>query len=268
MTIPDFHPRLWVPWFLILLAGCGSGSGPEAPERPPASTAPTLDPALEAEAEALLRAGDLPGIATLLEPHPPESLTSRAALLLAIALHKGVRYGAAEPLFAQALAAQPPVEGRAGGLHFHAWCLLQLGRLDEARARFEEHAVLDPEEGDTSLGLGRIALAEGRLEHARLHLRRAVDLHRGVTASGRADRREEEGRCLAWLSDVELESGNLPDARAALEASVRAFPFSRGAWTKLHDVCLAMGDETAANSALERRGQLDAALERASLEQR
>ncbi|QDU69412.1 tetratricopeptide repeat protein [Engelhardtia mirabilis] len=239
---------------LAALASCG-----EVADSPP--PVPFADwSGVDAAVEQMIVAGDLQGAIERIEPFAGRPLPPHTELLFATALHGAKRYGAAEPHFARALAAEPPLPERAGGLHLHAWCLFQLGRLDEARARFEEHALLDPEEGDTPLGLGRIALAEGDLVGARRELERAVALHRAASESGRADRRAEGARALAFLADVELAEGNAPAARQALEASVTSYPFHLGAWSKLHEVCVELGDAAGAEKALEGRAHFEGLL--------
>lgn len=245
--------------FGLVLCACGrSGDADRPPEVAPSpgEVVPTpMPPGLEAEAEGLLRAGDLEGLIDLLEPIEAASMSPRVALILASALHKAQRHGAALPYFERALSAEPPVPGYAGGLHLQAWCLFQLGRLEESRELFERHAELVPDEGDTFIGLGRIALSEGRLDDAKSLLGRAAELHRTAAARG-LDRRAGHGRALAWLGDVELARGELGAARAALEASVVVHPESPGAWGKLADVRAAQGDESGAEDARRRRDAL------------
>lgn len=260
-------PRRAVAVAIAALAAGGAGCGADAPAPTGAGASPVDWAAVEADLEGLIARGDvLTALARVESTGTDAAPPPRVELLFATALHGAKRYGAAEPRFAHALAAEPPPEGFAGGVHLHAWCLFQLGRLDEARARFLEHAALDPTEGDTPLGLGRIALADGRLADAREALERSVALHRAASESGRADRRAEGARALAFLGDVHLAEGDPAAARAALEASVTSYPFHLGAWSKLHAVCLELGDDAGAAKALEGRAHFEALRDEAAVD--
>jgi tetratricopeptide (TPR) repeat protein len=220
---------------------------------------PQLDDALRR-----LAAGDLAAAHDLARAVATERPGSaRAAFLVALALHKQKNYGAALPEFDRAISLGPTFEPFAPVRYFRAWCLYNLGRLAEARAEFEAHLALVPDEGDSRFGLGLIATDEGRLGDAERELTAALaDAERRVRA-GDGGRRADAAKAHARLADVILIRAHdarddrneradlLARARAELEAGVALYPQHYTTWYKLHQVLTELGEDDLAARALQ-----------------
>ncbi len=239
-------------------AACGSGDAPAPPPEPaPAqpAAAPVLEP-LDLRLDNALRmivGGDLEGARTLAASVLAERPSSaRASFLVGLAYHKQKNYGAAEPLFDRALELGPTFEPFAPVVYFRGWCRYYLGELDGARADFEAHLALVPNDADSRFGLGVIALDEGRLDDAERELGRALELSSALLAGGDESRRPDVSKAHARLADVHLLRDDLEGARRELEAAVELYPAHYNAWYKLHQVRLRLGDGPGAAEALSR----------------
>jgi tetratricopeptide (TPR) repeat protein len=240
------------------VAACGSGEAPAPPAEPaPAAAQPAaapapepLDPRLD---DALRRVakGDFEGARALAGAVLAERPSSaRAAFLVGLAHHKQKNYGAAEPFFDRALALGPTFEPFAPVTYFRAWCRYYLGDLAGARADFEAHLALVPDDADSRFGLGVIALDEGRLDDAERELGRALERSSALLGAGDDSRRADAAKAHARLADVRWLRDDAEGARRELEAAVELYPAHYAAWYKLHQVRLRLGDEQGAAEAL------------------
>jgi tetratricopeptide (TPR) repeat protein len=241
---------------LLLVAACG----PEPADPPDAAAAaekpaaaPGPEPGEPRLDEALRRvaAGDFDAARALagavLEERPA---SARAAFLVGLAHHKQKNYGAAEPFFDRALALGPTFEPFAPVFYFRAWCRYYRGDPAGARADFEAHLRLAPDEADSWFGLGLIALDEGRLDDAERDLGRALRMGAERLEAGDEGRRPDVPKAHARLADVRLQRDDLDGARRELEAAVALYPAHYAAWYKLHQVWLRLGEDERAAEAL------------------
>lgn len=238
-------------------AACGSGEPPRAQDPPPQAAAPPAQPAPEPPEPRLddalqrIAKGDFEGargLAGAVLAERPGS--ARAAFLVALAHHKQKNYGAAAPYFDRALSLGPTFEPYAPVTYFRGWCRYYLGDLPGARADFEAHLELVPDEADSRFGLGVIALDEGRLDDAERELGLALELSSERLRSGDGSRRPDAAKAHARLADVHLLRGDAAGARRELEAALELYPAHYAAWYKLHQVLLRLGDEQGAAEAL------------------
>lgn len=231
-----------------------SPSEPSAtPAAPAAAPAPVMEPADPRLDEALRRiaAGDFEGARALCSAVTEERPTSaRAAFLLGLAHHKQKNYGAALPCFDRALELGPTFEPFAPVTYFRAWCRYYMGDSAGARADFEAHLRLVPDDADSCFGLGVIALDEGRLDDADRELRQALQLSTERFERGDESRRADVAKAHARLADVHLLRDDPEAARRELEAAVELYPAHYAAWYKLHQVLLRLGEDEAAAEAL------------------
>ena len=116
----------------------------------------------------------------------------------------------------------------------------KLGRLDEARARFERALELDPTFPAAALGLGLVALRQGRFEEARVQLERALG--------------EDPGAALGWnaLGVVRAETDDLQGAVEAWERAAAADPRMPDPLLNLALAYQRLGRSVPAIAALER----------------
>ena len=249
----------------LLAVSCGGsettvgGTDPEVVPDTAAATPPEPelpDPRLD-DALRAIAAGDFEGASALAERVAAERPSSaRAAFVTALALHKQKNYGAAIPRFDRALELGPTFEPFAPVHYFRGWCLYNLGRLAEARAAFETHLALVPDDGDSRFALGLIASDEGRLADAREGLTAALRDAEARIARGQNDRRADAAKARARLADLELMRDDVPRvealaaARAQLEAALETYPPHYTTWYKLHQVLTEQGEDELAAIAL------------------
>jgi predicted Zn-dependent protease len=105
-------------------------------------------------------------------------------------------------------------------LHLHmANGLFELGRLAEARAEYEATLALDPRSARAWLGLGEVALRQGRPDEELKLMQQAV-------AAG-----TESALVLSRLAQIELARGQLAEAEEHAAKAVRLLPsFAPGWW--------------------------------------
>jgi tetratricopeptide (TPR) repeat protein len=250
---------------LAFASGCGRDAGAppgaephaEAPAAVPGAPAPAAapprepaDPRLD-DALRRIAGGDFEGAralaGTVLEERPD---SARAVFLVGLAHHKQKNYGAAAPCFDRALELGPTFEPFAPVTYFRAWCRYNLGDAAGARADFEAHLRLVPDEADSYFGLGVVALDEGRLADAERELRRSLQLSTERVERGDESRRADAAKARARLSDVYLLRDDPQAARLELEAAVELYPAHYTAWYKLHQVLLRLREDDAAAAAL------------------
>jgi len=127
---------------------------------------------------------------------------------------------------------------------------LNAGRLDEARARYEEARSLDPAEGRAELGLAVVADREERVDEASLAFRTAAA--RGLEGYWALEK--------AWASFLDRQGQ--PDAAVPhLRRAVADFPESPSLWGQLGLTLEAVGKPAEARAALQEaseRGSRDA----------
>ena len=162
---------------------------------------------------------------TILEQNPG---IGRARFLLGIVLQKQKQYEAALANLNAALDLEQafPESQHAG--HFTGWCFFNLGRLEDARASFNQHLNEYPNEGDSHFGLGIVAIDQGDFVTAKSSLLKAIDLQKDTPRRAR-----EVAKAHARLGDVYLAENSLDDARSNYHTAVIRWPDHYEAWAKL-----------------------------------
>lgn len=167
----------------------------------------------------------------------------QAIFLFGLTFHREYRYDAARRHFERAAELSPlyhPIH------HFLGWCLYYLGEPEAARNAFEAHLALRPDEGDSHFGIGLIDLEEDRLEDAEARFRNAIELQK-----------DNPGRVLAVakahsrLGDALMKQGRHEEAREHLERGTQMDPDQYEALYQLYRVLLTLGEEEAAERALQ-----------------
>jgi type IV pilus assembly protein PilF len=100
--------------------------------------------------------------------------------------------------FCEALAADPTISTPWRPLSNCGWALMKLGRLDEARARFEEALTFFPRFGPALLNLGILEAKQGHTVKAIRSLQKALDSGR-LSASGHAEANYRLGELFVGL---------------------------------------------------------------------
>lgn len=100
--------------------------------------------------------------------------------------------------FCEALAADPTISTPWRPLSNCGWALMKLGRLDEARARFEEALTFFPRFGPALLNLGILEAKQGHAVKAIRSLQKALDSGR-LSASGHAEANYRLGELFVGL---------------------------------------------------------------------
>lgn len=255
---------------LVFAAACSDGAGP-ADEATGAALVEAVLPRYRAADDEALRAAEAALVAdpdfraaqalfaegrlaeaearldALVERWPD---WGRVRFLRAVARHEQTLYAAARPELERVLREGPDFHRAHNALYYYGWCLLKLGELEGARAAFEAHLELEPDEGDSHFALGLIDWEEDRVDAAGERFQRALELFR---------RPEDLAKGHARLADVLERRGRLREARAEVEASIRAWPTHPEAWFQLSRVLRALGDEDGADRALARHEELVAA---------
>ena len=124
--------------------------------------------------------------------------------------------------------------GHTEAMRLRAIALLQLGRLDEARATLEAALALAPRSIELLCNLGSVALAAGDAEAAIAALDQAYAIA------------PEHPAVLLGLGNARRANGDLDGARETYTAATRAQPGHAGAWLNLAAVELALGQHVAA----------------------
>lgn len=217
-----------------------------------AAAMPRLDPGL-AEAFRLVKSGrfeDGRKAAEIYLAVPAPAHPGQAQFVIGLSYHQQRLYERAESHFARGLALEPDyVTAR----FFHGFALLNLGRLDEAKAELEAYAARDPDEAEARFGLGLVALEQDRADDAQAQIERAIAIVEGKGA--RADPKDL-ARYQARLADVHLRLDRLDPARAALEKSIVLNPDHFETWHKLSRVLRRLGDTAGAERAQARSDEL------------
>jgi tetratricopeptide (TPR) repeat protein len=214
------------------------------------------DPRL-AQAEERVLAGDLVGVAELLEPLVEEYPdTGRARLLLGWSLKEQAKWPLAVPHLERALELEP-FERQQTARFLLGWCRYYSGDLSGARADLELYLELEPDDTDTHFGLGVVALDEGRLDDAEGSFRRAIDLLEGEIAAVEAmgmpsPLRADLARAQFRLGEVLVAMKRWSEAKGAFDAAKTLVPSFREAWWQLYQVLLELGEDGAAQAAFER----------------
>ncbi|HRP63134.1 MAG TPA: tetratricopeptide repeat protein [Phycisphaerales bacterium] len=171
----------------------------------------------------------------------------QAIFLFGLTFHRDNRYDAARRHFERAAQLSPlyhPIH------HFLGWCLYYLGEPEAARSAFEAHLALTPDEGDSHFGIGLIDLEEDRLKEAEARFRAAIELQK-----------DNPGRVLAVakahsrLGDALMKQGRHEEAREHLERGTQMDPDQYEALYQLYRVLLTLGEEEAAERALQAHHQ-------------
>ncbi len=110
--------------------------------------------------------------------------------------------------------------------YYRGMTALDLGQVPKARASFVAYLAAEPQKTEVLFGLALVELEEGRNPDARKHLEQTVELARQRLASARdsADAKRDLGRYLARLGDACTRTGELDQARKALEESIPLLP--------------------------------------------
>ncbi len=164
-----------------------------------------------------------------------------AAFLLGWMHHKQGHFALALPWLERALAAGPTYPKARQVFFLFGRCLQESGHLKEARRAYEADGLLYPEGGDSPFRLALLDFEEGQLVSCEARL---------ITALERFDTPREKAKVLAHLADLHLARDELGPARARLEECVKLYPHYE-AFYKLSKVCARLGDEAAAQAALE-----------------
>jgi tetratricopeptide (TPR) repeat protein len=181
---------------------------------------------------------------------PGSAHPGQAEFVIGLSYHQQRLYERAHAHFARALALEPDyVTAR----FFHGFALLNLGRLDEARAELEAYVARSPDESEPHFGLGLVALEQDRSTDAQREIERAISV---AEAQGPRANRRDLARYQARLADVHLRLDRLAPARAALEKSIALFPDHFETWHKLARVLRRQGDTAAADRAQTRSDEL------------
>ncbi len=217
-----------------------------------AAALPRLDPGLT-DAFRLVQGGrfdDGRRAAEVYLASPAPAHPGQAQFVIGLSYHQQKLYERAEAHFARGLGLEPDyVTAR----FFRGFALLNLGRLDEARAELEAYLARDPDEAEARFGLGLVALEQDRPQDAQRAIESAIATAEGKGA--RADRRDL-ARYQARLADVHLRLDHLEAARASLEKSIALHPEHFETWHKLSRVLRRLGDAAGADRAQERSDEL------------
>jgi tetratricopeptide (TPR) repeat protein len=142
-----------------------------------------------------------------------------------------------------ALRALDTVPDAARDARFHTYragVLLNIGRVDEARAAIDQALALNPQAGEALAERAIIAIVQDRREEALADARRAVELSPDSAAARIA------------LSYAQQAAFDLEAARATLREAVEIAPADALAWARLAELELSFGDTSAARAAADR----------------
>ncbi len=178
------------------------------------------------------------GLEQHLRQHPDDG---PAEFLLGLTYHREKRYALARPHFEAAADMEP---GYHPTHHFLGWCLYYLGDMTRARAAFEDHLALMPDEGDSIFAIGLIDLDEDRLDDAETRFRRAIELQ-----ASNPRRVKDVAKAHARLADVHIRRDELGAARSELQVATEMWPQHYTAFYKLSRVLNRLGDTEAAAEA-------------------
>lgn len=236
--------------------------------------------------ESLSRAGEHEQAAReargFAQAFPDSPLRERTDLFLAVAEMNAGRDEPAQRVLEQSLERFPQGALADQATLLLAQCRHRRGLLGEAADAYEVIAqrVRGPIAADALLGLGQIALAEGRLDDAAMSLdtllrnhpdsacvqaaslaRARVSLEQGDTAAARgrlealeaSGPREMKDDAAYWLAKCDLRDGNAEAAADRLRAAARRYDESDLAAEIMYDTAIATlraGDDAAAGDAL------------------
>ena len=186
----------------------------------------------------------------------------RAALILGIAHTKAKRYQEAKPALIRARDSKQPFPERKHAAHFLGWCCFHLGEMTEAKAAFEAHLALTPNEPDSTFGLGLVAFAEDRLEDADLLYAKALD---GFTKP--TPKPQDQARVLVRMADLALRRDDVAGAEKLLDSAVKAHALQHETWSKLARVYDRQGKSKEADAARANEQRILEALGRRTAQQ-
>ncbi|MHC5001584.1 MAG: tetratricopeptide repeat protein [Planctomycetota bacterium] len=175
--------------------------------------------------------------------HPDDGV---AAFLFGLTYHREKRYEKALSHYEQAVSLEPDYTPT---YHFLGWATYYLGRAEASRAAFERHLASHPDVADSHFGLGLVDLDQDRLDDAEQRFRTAIRLQE---EGGSPARPRDLAKAYAQLGEIFALRGSLEEARTALEHAVDLFPDHYEAHYRLYRVLLQLGEEAAAQQALER----------------
>ncbi|MDG2423419.1 MAG: tetratricopeptide repeat protein [Phycisphaerales bacterium] len=158
-----------------------------------------------------------------LNDHPEDA---RAEFLMGLSHHRDRRYARALTWLQDAIQHEPVYPP---AWHFLGWTHYYLGNPEPARRAFEEHLVMDPEEGDTHFGLGLLDIEAWQLDDAERHFQLAIELQADLP-----HRVKGVSKAKARLSEViEIRDENNQEAILLLQESVELYPDHYEAWYRL-----------------------------------
>jgi tetratricopeptide (TPR) repeat protein len=217
-----------------------------------AAAVPRLDPALN-PAFLHVKAGRFEDARKAAETYlaaPAPAHPGQAEFVIGLSYHQQKLYGRAAEHFERGLALEPDyVTAR----FFHGFALLNLGRLDAARAELEAYLARAPGEAEARFGLGLVAIEQDRVDDAQREIEAAIALAEG---QGPRASTADLARYHARLADVHLRRDRVEPARAELEKSIALNPDHFETWHKLSRVLRRQGDDAGADRAQARSDEL------------
>src|SRR5262245_58950923 len=209
---------------------------------------PRLDAGL-ADAFRLVKAGRFDegrAAARAYLERPAPAHPGQAEFVVGLAYHRERLYQRAEEHFARGLGLEPDY---ATARFFRGFALLNVGRLDDARAELERFLAQAPDDAEAHFGLGLVAIEQDRADDAARAIERAIAL---TEAAGPKADRGDLARYLARLADVHLRNDRLAPARVALQRSLALAPQHYETWHKLSRVLRREGNVAGADLAQAR----------------
>jgi len=247
---------------LAALAACGRNEAPavssagtpadRAVQQPPAEPAP--EPPLDDESatrvrtavEAMSARRWEDALAVLQPLLAREPVPADVAWIAGSADFELGRYSEAAPRLDDAVKRKPAFLPAASALGF---AQRELGDFAAAEATFRAIVAVRPEAHKAHYGLGLVELDQGRLPEARQEIEAALALA------------PDYRKARAALGRLLFEEGRLDEARAQLQRVVDDWPGNEQALYQLAQVESALGDQQAAEAALERHARVYSAKE-------
>ena len=206
----------------------GKGPAPAAPPTTAVSAAfpddPRLDVALTMMRRNAFEAAALTARTVIAERPDVE----RAQAVLGIALNKLKQHAEARAPLERAAASTQAFPEQRHAAHFLGWCCFHLGDLPAARAAFEQHLEVVPNEPDSTFGLGLVAIGEDKLDDADALLAKAL---RGFTDP--TPRPADQARVLTRMADVALRRDEVAKAEELLDRAIKCSPMQHETWAKV-----------------------------------
>jgi len=132
----------------------------------------------------------------------------------------------------------------------NGWCLIYLGRMEQARVSVEAYLRAVPDSADATFALGLIDLDEDKVDDARRHLKQAISMTHAL------DKPAREALIRLRYADLLVRTGEVEAARSELGRAIVLDPSNEKIYFKLSRVLQRLGDDEGARLAREQDPRL------------